>query len=142
MNEYIFSPGKNAFYPLSLQSEYEAAGTWPEDGVPVSVDVYTHFSDLPPDGKVRGVIDGMPAWVDIPPPTHEELVAIAEQKKKALLAEAVKATSMWRTELQLGIISDEDKAALTDWILYHRELQGIDTDTAPDIEWPDKPQPQ
>ncbi len=31
-----------------------------------------------PEGKYRGEIDGMPAWIDIPPPTDEEQIAAAE----------------------------------------------------------------
>ncbi|EKP9242373.1 phage tail protein, partial [Escherichia coli] len=31
MEQYFFSPSNNAFYPASLRSVYEAAGSWPED---------------------------------------------------------------------------------------------------------------
>ncbi|MGC4845563.1 phage tail protein, partial [Pseudomonas aeruginosa] len=38
MSDYIFSPSRVAFYPLSLRGEYDAVGAWPEDGVPVSAE--------------------------------------------------------------------------------------------------------
>ncbi|EHA0400808.1 tail fiber assembly protein [Salmonella enterica] len=64
----------------------------------------------------------------------------AEQKKSALLAEAQSTISLWQTELQLGIISDDDKASLISWMKYIQALNAVDTSTAPDIEWPVKPE--
>ncbi|WP_312974019.1 tail fiber assembly protein [Atlantibacter sp.] len=143
MQIYLWSPSQNAFFPADMVSDYESAGWDVSDFIPVDDGIYAEYSAAPPEGKIRVASDeGLPAWVDIPPPSHDELVAIAEQKKKSLLAEAVTVTSMWRTELQLGIISDDDKASLTAWMIYNRELQGVDTDAAPDIEWPEKPQQQ
>ena len=63
----------------------------------------------------------------------------AENKKAILLADAQSAISLWQTELQLGIITDEDKATLTLWIKYIQSLRAIDTSTAPDITWPAVP---
>ncbi|EKR5538360.1 phage tail protein, partial [Escherichia coli] len=40
MEQYFFSPSNNAFYPASLRSVYEAAGSWPEDSVVVASAVY------------------------------------------------------------------------------------------------------
>lgn len=64
----------------------------------------------------------------------------AEQKKSALLAEAQSTISLWQTELQLGIISDDDKASLIAWMKYIQALNAVDTSAAPDIEWPVKPE--
>lgn len=78
-----------------------------------------------------------------PPPspslTHEEHVVIAEQKKSELISLVATTTAMWRAELLLGVIGDEDKSKLNEWILFHREVQSIDTEMAPDIEWPELP---
>lgn len=63
----------------------------------------------------------------------------AEQKKSALLVEAQAAISLWQTELQLGIISDKDKASLILWLTYIKELQAVVTGTAPNIKWPTPP---
>lgn len=67
-------------------------------------------------------------------------VAAAEQKKTSLLTEAKGTISLWQTELQLGIISDDDKASLIAWMKYIQALNAVDTSTAPDIEWPVKPE--
>ncbi|MFS9773383.1 tail fiber assembly protein [Enterobacter chuandaensis] len=64
----------------------------------------------------------------------------AEQKKSALLTETQSAISLWQTELQLGIISDDDKASLIIWMKYIQALNAIDTSAAPDIEWPERPE--
>ena len=64
----------------------------------------------------------------------------AEQKKSALLNKAQSAISLWQTELQLGIISDDDKASLIAWMKYIQSLNAIDTSAVPDIEWPERPE--
>jgi len=139
---YVYSAEKNSFYPVALKRYYEESGGWPEVYIEVSDEIFNEFISQK-EGKVRVAgEDGMPAWADIPPPSHEELVALAEQQKQALLDEALKVTAMWRTELQLGIISDADKVLLTEWISYYKDAQAVDTDAAPDIEWPEKPQQQ
>lgn len=67
-------------------------------------------------------------------------VAAAEQKRQSLLTEAQSKIATWQMELQLGIISDDDKASLIAWLNYIKAVQAVDTSTAPDITWPDKPE--
>ncbi|HIG9578635.1 TPA: tail fiber assembly protein, partial [Klebsiella pneumoniae] len=38
------------------------------------------------------------------------------------------------------IISDDDKASLIAWMKYIQALNAVDISTAPDIEWPVKPE--
>lgn len=79
-------------------------------------------------------------WVTDTKAQHAADVEAAEQQKAALLAEAQTTISLWQTELQLGIISDEDKASLIAWMKYIKAVQAVDTSKAPDITWPDKPE--
>lgn len=79
-------------------------------------------------------------WVTDTEAQHTAEVAAAEQQKAALLLEAQATISLWQTELQLGIISDEDKASLIAWMNYIKAVQAVDTSTAPDINWPEKPE--
>ncbi|ASD58074.1 MULTISPECIES: tail fiber assembly protein [unclassified Enterobacter cloacae complex] len=79
-------------------------------------------------------------WVTDNEAQHKADVEAAEQQKAALLAEAQTTISLWQTELQLGIISDEDKASLIAWMKYIKAVQAVDTSKAPDITWPDKPE--
>ncbi|MEI9721500.1 tail fiber assembly protein [Enterobacter kobei] len=78
-------------------------------------------------------------WVTDTEAQHAADVEAAEQQKAALLLEAQAAISLWQTELQLGIINDDDKARLISWLSYIKALQTVDTDAAPDINWPVSP---
>ncbi|WP_105475874.1 tail fiber assembly protein [Escherichia coli] len=80
------------------------------------------------------------AWVTDVDAQKSGEVKAAEQKKTALLTEAQSAISLWQTELQLGIISDDDRTSLITWMKYIQALNTVDTSTAPDIEWPEKPE--
>lgn len=136
---YLWSPAKKGFYPAEEQAQFTALNAWPDDGVEVSE--ADHDALFPvPVGKLVDTVDGYPAWVDAPPPTQEELVFAAEQQKSTLLAESYATISIWQTELQLGIISDEDKASLIAWMNYIKAVQAVDTSKATDITWPDKPE--
>lgn len=78
-------------------------------------------------------------WVTDMDAQHAADVEAADQQKAALLAEAQETISFWQTELQLGIISDEDKASLIAWVQYIKALKAVDTSKAPDITWPVPP---
>lgn len=132
--------GKNSFYPTVMQDAYMASGTWPETGVHCDEDVFSIYAGEPPSGKLRGTdAKGMPCWIDVPAPTKAELVAQAENQKQALLSEENDVTADWRTELALGIISDEDKASLITWMQYIKAVKAVDTSKAPQVTWPVKP---
>ncbi|MFB9086061.1 tail fiber assembly protein [Erwinia tracheiphila] len=78
-------------------------------------------------------------WITDYETQHIADVKAAEQQKAVLLAEAQATISLWQTELQLGIISDEDKASLVVWLRYIKAVQAVDTSKAPDIIWPVRP---
>ncbi|EFG2941271.1 tail fiber assembly protein [Escherichia coli] len=79
-------------------------------------------------------------WVTDKDAQKNGQVKEAEQKKSALLNKAQSTISLWQTELQLGIISDDDKASLIAWMKYIQSLNVIDTSAAPYIEWPERPE--
>ncbi|WP_097492726.1 tail fiber assembly protein [Escherichia coli] len=79
-------------------------------------------------------------WVADDDAKHAADVAAAEQQKTNLLNAANSKISLWQTELQLGIISDEDKASLIAWIGYIKAVTATDTSTAPDVIWPELPE--
>lgn len=79
-------------------------------------------------------------WVTDTDAQHAADVEAAEQQKDKLLLEAQETISFWQTELQLGIISDEDKASLITWVNYIKAVKAVDTSTAPDIIWPTPPE--
>lgn len=73
--------------------------------------------------------------------TAEQAGAItqAETQRTALINEASARTQLWQTQLMLNIISDADKALLTEWMRYIQELQAVDTAMALNINWPGAP---
>ncbi|KNC92538.1 tail fiber assembly protein [Trabulsiella odontotermitis] len=135
---YYFSATNNGFYAQSLKdSVYSPAGEWPADAVELSEDDFKVYSGQAPEGKILGsAAGGIPAWVDIPPPTPEEAIAAVEQKKTELLATAQSTIINWQSKLLLGIITDDEKASLIAWLAYIDALNAVDT-TKPD--WPTPP---
>lgn len=72
---YYFSPTTLGFYPEGMKDDYVKAGSWPDDGIPVSEDTWSEFVSQAPDGKTLGVVDGNPAWVDLPEQLEQPLMA-------------------------------------------------------------------
>ena len=71
--------------------------------------------------------------------THADDVYDAVVMRDQLKEEAEDIMSGWVLDLTLGLISDEDKQKLIAWRLYVKELDALELDAAPDIEWPLKP---
>lgn len=123
---YAFSNGN--FYPFSMREVYEVSDSWPIEYIEVGESVFTEFSATPPDGKIRGTgDDGMPAWVDIPPPTKEELSAAAELKKANLRIQADSEIDWRQDAVDAGIATGEETAALAEWKKYRVLLMRVDT---------------
>ncbi|EOC1312488.1 tail fiber assembly protein [Cronobacter turicensis] len=79
-------------------------------------------------------------WVTDTAAQQAAAVASAEAQKQVLIQQAQSTISIWQTELQMDIISDEDKTRLLAWLKYIKALQAVDVSTAPDIVWPEKPE--
>nr|WP_316390230.1 tail fiber assembly protein [Citrobacter farmeri] len=95
----------------------------------------SYWKVSPPDNKKLGSENGRPAWVDIPPRTAEELIAMAELERSSLRAIA-DAEIVWRQDaVDAGIATDEETASLVEWKKYRVLLMRVDT-AAPDINWP------
>ncbi|HCB3268879.1 tail fiber assembly protein [Citrobacter freundii] len=136
MQKYVFSAKKNAFFPVELKSSYQKAGEWPNDGIEIEDSVATEFMQEPPEGKYRNVIAGMPAWVDIPPPTQEELSAVAELKKANLRMRADSEINWRQDAVDAGVATEEETAALSEWKRYRVLLMRVDTENP---VWPTTP---
>lgn len=143
MVKYIYDAKTNAFYPYSNKVNYLAAGLWPETGVDFEEDGFAGWqADAAPAGKIRiAGADGMPSWADIPPPTHEELVASANTEKQKRIDQAndYMNSKQWPGKAAMGRLKDSDKEQYNAWLDYLDELEAVDTSTAPDITWPTPP---
>lgn len=79
-------------------------------------------------------------WVTNKAAKNESDIAAAEAQKQYLIAEVNAETQMLQTKLALGRIKDDEKVLLNAWLDYLDLLEAVDTSTAPDIDWPVKPQ--
>ncbi|MEM8445929.1 tail fiber assembly protein [Morganella morganii] len=94
------------------------------------------------DEKIKGMHKMSAEEVEVhinPPVTKEQLIAEAEAKKQTLIAEASQKTQIWQTQLMLGIITEEDKASLKEWMLYVQQVQAVDPSLGADVVWPTPP---
>lgn len=120
----LFNNEKEIYQPL--KDEYDAI-------LPV-------FFDIRENLKVMKKMT--PKEVDMylnPPVSKEQLIAEAEQQKQSLLAEANNAIAPLQDAVDLDMATDEEVAQLTAWKKYRVLLNRVDTSTAPDINWPEKP---
>lgn len=140
MVEYFFSGSRNTFYPLILKDDYVASNTWPDDGILVDNETFLEYTAPPPSGMQRGVRDGMPFWEEIPPLSHEQLIAQAEQQRSLLRKTADSEITWLQDAVDSGIITDEESALLASWKNYRVLLMRVDVTKAPDIEWPTPPE--
>ena len=141
MKNYLWSPSKNAFIPAGMVEDYRSAGWDIDELILVADSVFAEYSATPPDGKIRGIsATGLPEWTDAPQLTTDEQIALAERKRQTLLTQANEITADWRTELSLGIIDDDDKTQLTAWMKYIKAVKAVDISSAPDVNWPFRPE--
>ncbi|EMF4353463.1 tail fiber assembly protein [Providencia rettgeri] len=120
----IFSKIEAEYQPL--KTEYDAV-------LPVFFDIRENLKVMKrmSDKEVDAYLN--------PPISKEQLVAEAEQQKKSLLAEANNAIAPLQDAIDLGIATDEEISLLKEWKKYRVLLNRIDTSTASDIDWPEKP---
>ncbi|PBN61597.1 tail fiber assembly protein, partial [Escherichia coli] len=71
--------------------------------------------------------------------TEEEQRQQAENEKQSLLQLVRDKTQLWDSQLRLGIISDENKQKLTEWMLYAQKVESTDTSILP-VTFPEKPE--
>ncbi|EIF9806307.1 tail fiber assembly protein [Escherichia coli] len=141
MNNYVWSALHVSFFPKAMLQDYESAGWNLSDVVDVVDDIFQTYRSMPPEGKILGVVDGMPAWIDIPPPTHEEQIAAAELEKQQLINQVNEYmnSKQWPGKAAIGRLKDDELAQYNLWLDYLDALELVDTSGAPDIEWPTPP---
>ena len=137
MNKYKWSAKYNAFFPIEMLPAYQSSWDDISDLIDIDDSVVAEFNGKPPEGKVRGVVDNMPAWVDIPLPTYEEKIAAAEASKLNLKANADSEIAWRQDAVDAGIATDEETAALAEWKKYRVLLMRVDTAKP---EWPTLPE--
>ncbi|WP_156595443.1 hypothetical protein [Citrobacter amalonaticus] len=75
MNKYKWSARYNAFFPKSILDKYVNSGYDLSDAIDIADSTVDEFNNDPPDGMMRSPgSDGMPSWVEVPPPSNSELL--------------------------------------------------------------------
>ncbi|MFM1418198.1 tail fiber assembly protein [Yersinia enterocolitica] len=100
----------------------------------------TYWRQLPPIGKILGVAIGRPAWVDLPPLTHDELVASINAKKSQLKSVADSEISWRQDAVDVGYAEGNEVTELAAWKKYRVLLMRIDALKTADITWPQLPE--
>ncbi|AGN85275.1 tail fiber assembly protein [Enterobacter sp. R4-368] len=137
---YLFSKETLAFYPGEHIDVYKTAGTLPDDVIEVDNETRDKFNFAPPTGKKLGADQqGRPTWRE---KTAEEQVESALFQKQSLIVQANEFINnkQWPGRVILGRLKDDELTQYGRWLDYINALEAIDTATAPDIPWPEKPQ--
>lgn len=138
---YLFSPSTLGFYPIEMKEEYLTNGSLPSDVIEVSDSVRNEYNFAPPEGKQLSSSQNMPVWIDIPAPTHDELIAEAEREKKQRIdaANDFMNSKQWPGKAAIGRLKGDELAQYNLWLDYLDALEAVDTSSAPDIKWPTPP---
>lgn len=128
-----YSPLLNGFLLEQTASDYNN-----DDLIEISQSTYHEFVVGRPD-KIMTPAENGPQWADIPPPSTDELIFIANNEKSIQLATANSKVAMLIDAVELDMATDEEVAQLKAWKVYRVLLTRVDTSTAPDIEWPQIP---
>lgn len=140
-----FVPSIPTFIPESWKKDGSYSDeTWPSDAILVSDEIASKYWMVPPpDGKRLGSVKGNPAWVDIPPPTQEELISQAEteRKRRVLDANEFMNSKQWPGKAAIGRLKGDELASYNLWLDYLDALLSLDVSSAPNVKWPGRPQP-
>lgn len=143
-SRYVYSASVNSFYEVPELEYYEAAGTLPADLLEVEDSVFVEFTQGPfPEGKTRVAGEnGLPVWVDAPPPSREEMEARQLAQRDALLRNAALRIAPLQDAVDLGEATEDEEARLIAWKRYRIELNRlINAEGWPmEFKWPVQPE--
>ncbi len=141
-NVIYFSASTCGFYDSRAMSDYILRGTFPDDAVEMTEEEMSLFYMItPPAGKRLGTVNNRPSWVDIPPPTREELIAAADAEKQKRIDSAndYMNSKQWSGKAAIGRLKGDELAQYNLWLDYLDALEVVDTTSTPDIKWPTPP---
>lgn len=139
---------------------YELLETFPDSAWKLRIDAnnvvrgFTKDASLLfPDECSVAVVDSIPEGLDTSgrwvwegdsvverAPTKDELIALADRQKDALMVAATAAIAPLQGAVDLDIATDAELAQLKAWKTYRVLLSRVDVSKAPDIKWPEKPE--
>lgn len=116
-----------------IQSEYQPLKDEYDAILSIFFDIREHLKALKKmtDKEIQAYLN--------PPKSKEQLIAEAEIQKQLCAEDAEKNITILERKVRLKMATDEEKERLTQWEIYSINVADIDTSTAPDIDWPQKP---
>lgn len=122
-----------------------------KDGIVINIVVWDGETEWQPDEGYAVKTDGSVGigWLydgetftppPVAPPSHAQLVAAAEQEKQYRLTVANNQIAPLQDAVDLDMATEQEEADLLAWKKYRIQINRVNTDTAPDINWPVKPQ--
>ena len=128
----FYSAKDNGFYPDDIEFN-----NLPDDLIEISVDYWQELLNGQNGKKeISSDKNGYPVLVDVAPATAEQLKVIASREKERLMALATVAIAPLQDAVELGIATEEEAAALTEWKKYRVMLMRVDTSKP---VWPTPP---
>lgn len=130
-----YSPSANAFYDTSINLVI------PADAVKITDKKWADLLAGQAEGKMIACgADMLPCLTEQPPPSAEELISQADDKRSRLRAEADTAIQPLQDASELGIATDEEASQLVAWKKYRVLLMRINTKVTEEIIWPAQPE--
>lgn len=124
---FLFNVVNSAFYAeyMLLDGSYGDIDVT-EFIEPTPAEMTKYHKTTPPAGQQLGTVDDRPAWVDLPPPSHEQLVSLAEQQKSQMRKTADSEIVWLQDAVDAGSATEEETVALTEWKNYRVLLMRVD----------------
>lgn len=117
-------------------------GSWPADSFKLTEEEKANYwKQSAPMNMLLQATDGRLAWVPIPAPTPEALIATALAERDALLRTATLRIAPLQDAVDIDEATAEETALLKKWKKYRVDLSRIEQQAAypTDINWPEMP---
>ncbi len=108
MQKEHFPSADKMRFPWSLKISYQESANGPMMESKLTTPLPLNWRRKHQKEKYRGVIDGMPAWIDIPPPTHEEITYELEKQQLINQANEYMNGKQWPGKAAIGRLKDEE----------------------------------
>ncbi|ENZ0435959.1 tail fiber assembly protein [Enterobacter hormaechei] len=136
---YYFSAVNGGFYLSSLRANYENAGTWPDDALPISDRWYRYLINGQTMGKIIAANEyGQPILQAI----KVDYPAVAKDQKGQLIIDAMQSVSVIQLKLQAGrTLSASESEKLNRTLDYIDDVESTPIESVTGlVDWPLQPE--